>query len=667
MHFGHRAGQHRAQGTVDVAGDFDELDFFTAFDSGLRFFNQHVIERFFQTMFLRFGVETGHIGGHGGQREQTTEIQTAGFPVFDAFAHIEQIGTTNHIVEFTNTQLRHDLADFFGDEEEVIHDVFGLAGEFLTQIGVLGSDTDGASVQMAFTHHDAAFHDQRSGRKTEFIRAQQRANRHVTPRFHLTVGLHAHTATQAVQHQRLLGFSQTDFPRAAAMLDRRPRRSARTAVVTCNHQMVGLALGNTCCNRTDTDFRHQFHADVAMGRDVFQIVNQLCQIFNRINIVVRRWRNQAHTGNGMAQFTDVIGNFSTGQLTAFTGFCALCHFDLDLVGTGKVFSGYTKTTRSNLLDAAAQRIAGFQRQIGFDVFCTNHAFERIALLNWNAFQLVAITGSIFTAFTRIALAADAVHGDGERGVRFGRNRTERHRASGKAFDDFFGGFDFIQRNGFGGVDFEFKQTAQRQMALALVVDDFRVLFVRVEIVGAGAVLQFGDGIGSPHMLFATGTPCVFAACVQTVRQHGVGTERRFVHTNGFFGDFKNADPFDLAGRSSEVFADGFAGKANRFKQLRTAIAHVSRNAHFGHNFRQTFANGFDVVVNRFFCRQITGQFLVDFRQCFHRQIGVNRFRAITRQHREMVHFTRCSGFHDQARAGAQAACDQMLVNRRQCQ
>ena len=664
--FGHRAGEHRAQRTVDVTRHFDEFHFFTAFDSGLGFFNQHVVERFFQTVFLRFGVETGHIVGFG-HRKQAAEIQTAGFPMFNTLAHVEQISATNHVVKFADTQLCHDLTHFFGDEEEVIHHMLGLAREFLAQIGVLRCNTHRAGIQMAFAHHDAAFHDQRRGGKTEFIRTQQRADSHVTSGFHLTIGLHAHTAAQAVQHQCLLGFCQTDLPRATAMFDRRPRRCARTTVMTCNHHMVGLALGNASGNRTDTDFGYQFHADVAMGRNIFQIVNQLRQIFNRINIMVGWGRNQAHTGNGMAQFTDVIGNLATGQLTPFTGFCALCHFDLDLVGAGEVFSGHTKATRSHLLDAAAQRITRFQRQIGFHVFCTDDALQAIALFDGDAFQLVAVTGSIFTAFTRIALAADTVHGNGEGGVCFGRNRTERHRARGKALHDFFSGFDFIQRNGFGGVDFEFKQTAQRQMALALVVDDFRVLFVRVEIVGAGAVLQLGDGIGCPHMLFTTGTPCVFAASIQTVRQHGVGAESRFVHTDGFFGDFKNADTFHLAGRARKVFADGFAGEANRFKQLRTAIAHVGRNAHFGHDFRQTFANGFDVVINCFFSGQIAGQFFVDFCQCFHRQIGVNRFRAITRQHRKVMHFTRSACFHDQARAGAQTACDQMLVNRRQCQ
>ena len=87
---------------------------------------------------------------------------------------------------------------------------------------------------MAFAHHDAAFDHQRSGGEAEFIRAQQRADHHIATGFHLAVGLHADTATQAVQHQRLLGFGQPQF-HGAGMFDRRPRRCAGAAIMAGDH------------------------------------------------------------------------------------------------------------------------------------------------------------------------------------------------------------------------------------------------------------------------------------------------------------------------------------------------------------------------------------------------------------------------------------------------
>ena len=127
------------------------------------------------------------------------------------------------------------------------------------------------------------------------------------------------------------------------MLDGRPGRGARAAVVPGDHHVIGLALGYACGNRAHADLRHQLDADAGMRCDVFQVVNELRQIFNRINIVVRRRRNQAHAGHRVAQAPDVFRHLAAGQLAALTRFGPLGHLDLDLVGAAQVFGGYAKT------------------------------------------------------------------------------------------------------------------------------------------------------------------------------------------------------------------------------------------------------------------------------------------------------------------------------------
>src|SRR3989344_4657256 len=71
-----------------------------------------------------------------------------------------------------------------------------------------------------------------------------------------------------------------------------------------------------------------------------------------------------------------------------------------------------------------------------------------------------------------------------------------------------------ERNRLGGVDLELEQAAQRHVALALVVDQLGVFLVGVPVVGARAVLQLGNRIGRPHVVFAPSAPGVFAAGVQ---------------------------------------------------------------------------------------------------------------------------------------------------------
>ena len=72
--------------------------------------------------------------------------------------------------------LRHQLAHFLGDEEEVVDDVLGLAGELLAQHRVLRRDADRAGVEVALAHHDAAGGDQGRGGEAELVGAEHRAD-----------------------------------------------------------------------------------------------------------------------------------------------------------------------------------------------------------------------------------------------------------------------------------------------------------------------------------------------------------------------------------------------------------------------------------------------------------------------------------------------------------
>ena len=97
-----------------------------------------------------------------------------------------------------------------------------------------------------------------------------------------------------------------------------------------------------------------------------------------------------------------------------------------------------------------------------------HAFfdNRVSRLE---FGLVAFR--IFTAFACVALAANAVHGNGKRCMSLRRNGAHAHRPGRKTLDDVLGGFHLVNRN--RGTVFRLKtqQTAQRHLPTALIVDD----------------------------------------------------------------------------------------------------------------------------------------------------------------------------------------------------
>jgi hypothetical protein len=218
---------------------------------------------------------------------------------------------------------------------------------------------------VAFAHHDAAAHDERRCREPEFVGAEDRPDHHVAAGLDLSVHLYRDPAAQAIEHQRLLRFREAQLPGRARMLDRRPGRGTRTPVVPGNGDVVGLGFGHACSDGADAHFRDELHRDGRGRIRILEVVDQLRQVFDRIDVVVRRRRDQLHPRGRVAQFGDVLGDLAPWQLPAFAGLRALGDLDLDLLGACKIFGGHAEAPRGDLLDLRLEHVAFAQ----FDVAC----------------------------------------------------------------------------------------------------------------------------------------------------------------------------------------------------------------------------------------------------------------------------------------------------------
>ncbi len=285
--------------------------------ASLRVLDQLSVERVVQAVVLRLRAAAPHVARHRRIVEHRGEIDPLRLPVLHVRALREAIHAANHFVDFSEAQFRHDQAQVFGNVEQEINHVLGLAREFLAQLRILRRDAHRASIQVAFAHHDAAHGDQRRGGKSEFLGAQQRGDRDVAPGLQLAVHLHAHAAAQIVHHQDLLRLGKPEFPGNSRVADRADRRSAGPAIVAADEDHIGMRLGHARRHGAHAHFGHELHGNSRLRIDIFQIENQLRQILDRINIVMRRRRNQAHAGDRVAHAGDHVVHFvarATGRL-----------------------------------------------------------------------------------------------------------------------------------------------------------------------------------------------------------------------------------------------------------------------------------------------------------------------------------------------------------------
>ena len=203
------------------------------------------------------------------------------------FRH-KQISASHKLVHSAYAQLCHILAELLCDEVHEVHDIFGLASETLSELGVLCSDTHGTGIKIAHSHHYTAHCNKRSSCESELLSAQQCRNKYITTCHELSVGLYAYPRTQTVEHKGLVSFSKSQLPWKTCIIYGASGSSACTAVIARDEYYLSACLGNTCRNSSHASLGDKLYGDTRLIIGIFQVKDELCQIFNGVDIVMRR-------------------------------------------------------------------------------------------------------------------------------------------------------------------------------------------------------------------------------------------------------------------------------------------------------------------------------------------------------------------------------------------
>ena len=244
---------------------------------------------------------------------------------------------------------------------------------------------------MAHAHHDAARDHERRRREPEFLGAHQRADHDVAPGLQLPVDLDDDAIAQSVEAR-----APAAFRRAPSSHGTPPCLIDVSGDAPVPPSWPEISTTSACAFATPAatvptpDSATSFTRDPRPRVRVLQVVNQLRQVLDRIDVVVRRRRDQADAGRRVADLRDPRVHLVARQLPAFAGLGALRHLDLQVVGVHQVLAGDAEPRRRDLLDRAAARVAVGVRDVA----------RRI---------LAALAG--------VRLAAEAVHRDRERLVR----------------------------------------------------------------------------------------------------------------------------------------------------------------------------------------------------------------------------------------------------------
>ncbi len=613
-----RLGRLGGLGVQRVGGELDQL----------------VVEGLLQTVVLLDQGVADRALGQLRHVEERLQVEALRLPVRDGLGGVEELGVADGLLDRAEAQLGEDLAHLLRDVLEEVDDELGLAGEAVAQDRVLGGDADWAGVQVADAHHDAAGDDERRGRETELLGAEQRGDDHVAAGLELAVGLDDDPVAQPIEQQGLLGLGEAELPGAARVLERGERGGARSAVVAGDQDDVRVGLGDTRGDRAHADLGDQLHVDAGDRVGVLEVVDQLSQVLDGVDVVVRRRGDQADARGGVPGLGDPRVHLVAGQLAALAGLGALRHLDLDVVRVDQVLRGHAEAAGGDLLDGRAPR---------------------------RVVQAVRV----LAALTGVGLGAQLVHSDGEGLVRLLGDGAVRHGAGGEALDDVGDRLDLVDGDGFA-VRGEAEQAAERHQALGLLVHPGRVLLEDVVPAVAGGVLEAEDRLRVEQVRLALAAPLVLAADLQrAVRGGDAGDGVRLGVARGhLLGDDVQAGAADLGGGAVEVGLDELVVEADGLEDLGAAVGGDGGDAHLGHDLQDALAERVDQVLDGLLRLQ-AGQEGTGAQQVLdglHGEVRVDRGRSVADEQGDVVDLADVTGLDQQADLGALLGGDEVVVH-----
>ena len=128
--------------------------------------------------------------------------------------------------------------------------------------------------------------------------------------------------------------------------------------VTRNDDVVRVGLRHPSGDRAYPALRNQLDADRRARIHPLQVEDQLGQIFNGVNVMMRRRADERDPGLRMTQAGDQLGHLVAGELATFARLRSLGDLDLNLLGMASRYSVVTPKRADATCFTLLLRIAG---------------------------------------------------------------------------------------------------------------------------------------------------------------------------------------------------------------------------------------------------------------------------------------------------------------------
>ena len=406
--------------------------------------------------------------------------------------------------------------------------------------------------------------------------------------------------------------------------------------MTADQDLVGSALGNTGGDSADAGLADQLDRHACAGVGVLKIEDQLCQVLDGVDVVVRRRRDQADAGRGLTDLGNPGVDLLAGQVATLARLCALGHLDLNLEGAAQVAARHAKARACHLLDGGVLGVTVSQR---------------------------GLAARILAALARVGTAVQAVHGDGHALVCFLADGTVRHGAGVKAANDVERGLDLVECHRGAAAGIKVQQVAQAHGTAGAVQAGAVLLKGVVAVLTAGGLQQIDSLRIDEVILAAERAPLGQAQRGQLIGSWALkDSERGVVALVLLALDVLDTHTAHTAHRAGEVRVDKLRRKAHGLEDLRRMVALHRGDAHLGHDGDDARRRGLVVIGDALLGCHVQIAVRRQVANARMRVVRIDTARGVAHQRRKVVRGHGVAALHHDVGKSTHAGADQVVVH-----
>ena len=161
----------------------------------------------------------------------------------------------------------------------------------------------------------------------------------------------------------MLCLGKSELKGEARVVDRVARCRTRAAVRTGDEDFGCSSLCDAGRDGSHAGLAHELHRDACVRVRALQVKDELGEVFDGVDVVVRWGRDEPDAGGGMADARHPGPHLAAGQVATLAGLRALSHLYLYLDCATKIAAGDPETSRGDLLYGRVQAVAVRQRRL----------------------------------------------------------------------------------------------------------------------------------------------------------------------------------------------------------------------------------------------------------------------------------------------------------------